>query len=529
MADAKDELTTGTLAEAEKLVGLELTESERALVLETIGQQVSLYRRLREHALPNESGPATGFDPRLPGMEFDREVRAPRRSDVDPGPLPGDDAQIAFAPLVQLSRWIERGDLTAGRLLHIYLERLARHGPTLECVVNLTEQRALAAAARADEEIAAGRYRGPLHGIPWGAKDLLDTAAVPTTFGAAPYRDRVPERDAVVVQRLDEVGAVLVAKLSLGELAMGDVWYGGRTRNPWKPERGSGGSSAGPAAATAAGLVGFSIGSETLGSIANPSMVCGTVGLRPTFGRVPRTGAMALCWSLDKLGPIARCTEDTALVLDAIHGPDPGDADSSALPFHFDAAAPVRGRRVGYVASHFEGETVLPAQRAALEALSAAGAELVEIDLPDLPYEIALTFVFVEAAAAFQELTLGGRDAELRQQEARSWPNAFRTAHFVSAVEYVQMQRLRRRMMEWMRDLCARVEIVAAPDMGRTFSMLTNLTGHPALTLPVGFAEDETPVALTLHGRLYDEGTLCRLGMALEAEIGLGDRLPPLS
>ena len=528
MPEEKPELEASTLAEAEKLLGLELGEVERGLVLETLGRHLAVYGRRRAHPLPNGLGPATGFDPRLPGMELPSEPVPLRRSSPDPGPLPEDETEIAFAPVARLSRWIEAGELRPSRLLGIYLDRLAVLGPKLECVVTLTDERARAAAARADEEIAAGRYRGPLHGIPWGAKDLLDTAGIETTWGAAPYRERVPERDAVVVERLERAGAVLVAKLTLGELAMGDVWFGGKTRNPWKLDQGSSGSSAGSAAATAAGLVGFAIGSETLGSISSPSAVCGATGLRPTFGRVPRTGAMALCWSLDKLGPIARCAEDAALVLDAITGPDLGDPDSIDLPFRFDADAPVRGLRLGHVPAHFEGAHAEPGQREALEALRAAGAELVEIALPDLPYELVLTLVNVEAAAAFQELTLSGRDAELRQQEARAWPNIFRAAHFISAVEYVQMQRLRRRMMELMRELMSQVDVIAAPGAGHAFLLLTNLTGNPSLTLPVGFRENGTPLALTLHGRLFDEGTLCQMGMALEAELGQRERRPEL-
>ncbi len=368
-------LSADTLAQAEKLLGLELSEQERKLVLETVGGQIRRVESRRAHALPNSLGPATGFDPRLPGMEFEAESRPLVRSEEDPGPLPDDASEIAFAPVTRLSRWIERGELAPSRLARIYLDRLAAYGSTLECVVTLTRERALAAAARADDEIAQGRYRGPLHGIPWGAKDLLDTAGIPTTFGAAPYRQRVPERDAEVVRRLDEAGAVLVAKLSLGELAMGDVWFGGRTRNPWKLEQGSGGSSAGSASATAAGLVGFAIGSETLGSIANPSMVCGTAGLRPTFGRVSRSGAMALCWSLDKLGPIARGVEDTALVLDAVHGADAGDPDSVTRPLNFDASEPIQGCRVGYLPGLFATADVHPSQPAALESLRAEGAE----------------------------------------------------------------------------------------------------------------------------------------------------------
>ena len=509
MSDVK----TLDLASAERLAGLEFDPGEREMAVRGVTFHQRMYARTREVELPNGLGPATGFDPRLPGQAFATQQAPLARSDADPGPLPETDAEIAFAPLTRLSRWIEAGELTSVRLTQIYLERLRAFGPDLHCVVTTTEERALAQARRADAE----QRRGPLHGIPWGAKDLLDTAGVPTTWGAEPYRGRVPERDAEVVARLERAGAVLVAKLSLGELAQGDLWFGGRTRNPWKPDEGSGGSSAGSAAATAAGLVGFSIGSETLGSITNPCMTCGCVGLRPTFGRVPRTGAMALCWSLDKLGPLCRSVEDTALVLAAISGPHVGDPDAIDLPFNFDAQAPLDGRRVGFIGADWA--EVHPSQRTSLDALEAAGLELVELELPELPYENLITIIQVEAAAAFDELTRKGLDDALAQQDEQGWPNQLRTARYITAVEFVQMQRTRRRVMEAMRELFDAVDCIAAPDMGASLLMPTNASGHPSLTLPTGLDETGRPKALTLHGRLFDEGTLCRIGMAIETEM----------
>ena len=522
------EITTGTVAEACKLLGIEFDEPEREQILEALPLLSRLYERARQVELPNELGPALRFDPRLPGMSFPREAQRSVRSTLSPGALPTDDEEIAFAPVTRLSRWIESGALSSTRLTEIYLERLERFGQKLECVVASCEERALAAARGADEEIAAGRHRGPLHGIPWGAKDLLDTAGIATSWGTAPYRDRVPERDAEVVRRLDRAGAVLVAKLTLGELAYGDVWFGGQTRNPWKPSEGSGGSSAGSGAATAAGLVGFAIGSETLGSIANPCMVCGTTGLRPTFGRVPRSGAMALCWSLDKLGPIARSVEDTALVLADLHGSHPGDPDALDLPFSYDATAGVRGRRIGYVPAHFEGGEASEPERGVLERLRGLGAELVEIALPDLPHSAVYLLVWVEAAAAFQELLLSGRLGELKRQDARAWPNQFRTAHLISAVDYVQLQRIRHRLMHEMHALIEDLDAVVAPGMGHALSLITNATGHPALTQRVGFRDDGTPVAVTLHGRLFDEGALVAIGTALERDLDVWDRRPDL-
>ncbi len=516
------------LAGAEALLGIALTDEER----EQVARGFVLAQRVREQAralgLPNECGPALRFDPRLPGMSLEPDRRPWVRSDGDPGPLPESDDDIAFAPVTRLSRWIERGALSSARLTEICLERLARHGPGLECVATLCEERARAQARRADQELKAGRYRGPLHGIPWGAKDLLDTAGIPTSWGSRIYRERVPKSDAEVVRRLDEAGAVLVAKLSLGELAYGDVWFGGQTRNPWKRSHGSGGSSAGPAAACAAALVPFSIGSETMGSITNPCMTCGTTGLRPTFGRVPRTGAMSLCWSFDKLGPIARTVEDTALVLAAVNGAHEGDPDSLDLPFGFDARETVRGRRIGFVPEHFAMELVSEPERAALAALERLGAELVEVELPDLPVMSTYVLVWVEAAAAFQELLLDGRLGELERHDDDSWPNLFRIAHFVSAVEYVQLQRVRHQWMRRMHELFAGLHVIAAPGMGHTLVFSTNATGHPALTLRSGFRDDGTPVSITLHGRLFDEGTLCAIGHSLERELGVWERRPGL-
>jgi Asp-tRNA(Asn)/Glu-tRNA(Gln) amidotransferase A subunit family amidase len=519
-------ITPEDLAAAERLSDVEFTPDERKLILKGLPLVLALYRRRRAVELPNGLAPALRFDPRLPRVEWEREQRPLVRSEADSGPPPDRDEDLAFASINELSGWLERGELSSIRLTRIALERLRRLGPGLECVVTLTEERALAQAGRADRELAAGRTRGPLHGLPWGAKDLLDTRGTATTWGATPFRDRVPECDAEVVRRLDEAGAVLVAKLSLGELAKGDIWFGGQTRNPWKLDEGSGGSSAGPAAAVAAGLVTFSLGSETLGSITNPSTVCGVTGLRPSFGRVPRTGCMALAWSLDKIGPMCRRVEDAALVLATIHGSHEGDPDSLDLPFNFDAGAQVDGMRVGYIPSSFKEPWATPTERHALRALETLGAELVELTLPELPYESLLLTLQVEAAAAFEELSLSGDDDELRQQGPEAWPNTFRLARLVSAVEYIQLQRVRRRVMEVARDLFERVDVVVGPGMGSTFSFLTNASGHPSLTLRTGFRENRTPTAVTLHGQLFGEGRLCELGVVLENELDVWKRRP---
>ena len=519
-------ITQATLAEAEKLAAVEFTEAERAVILKGIKDDVARYQRRRSQALANHLAPATVFDPRLPSVQIDAESRPIVRSEVDPGRLPIDNQDIAYAPVTSLSRWIERGELSSLRLMKIYLDRLKRIGPKLQCTITLTPERAVSQASRADQEIAEGRYRGPLHGIPWGAKDLLDTAGIKTTWGANPYKGRLPKTDAAVVRRLDDAGAVLVAKLALGALAYGDIWFDGRTNNPWKVDQGSSGSSAGSAAATTSGLVGFSLGTETLGSIVSPCMRCGATGLRPTFGRVARTGAMALCWSLDKIGPICRTVEDCALVLSAINGPDADDPASLAIPFNFDATQAAKGMRVGYSPKLFEGKRATDLDRRVLEAARTVGLQLVEIDLPAGPYGALMTILLVEAASAFETLTLTDTDDELVWQEPEAWPNTFRQTRFVPAIEYVQAQRLRREAMEMMAERFRSVEALISPSYAGGLLLVTNNTGHPSLTIRCGFKPDGTPHGITLWGRLFDEGTLCRIGMALESGLGVWDRRP---
>lgn len=517
----EDEIDVGTIASAEKLARLAYSEPEREQLRETLPGMLRFYDRRRRVALPNALGPALRFVPSPPANGAGEPVAAPARA---PAPaLPADDEDIAFAPLPHLAGWLEAGQISSTRLTELYLARLARFGPELHCVVTATPERARKEAWRADQEIAAGRYRGPLHGVPYGVKDLLDTADIPTTWGAAPYRDRVPARDAVVVERLSAAGAVLLGKLSLGALAMGDVWFGGRTRNPWAREQGASGSSAGSGAAVAAGLVGFAIGSETLGSIVEPALTCGCVGLRPSFGRVPRTGAMALAWSLDKLGPMARAAEDTALVLGAIHGADSGDADSVDAAFRFERDAASGPLRIGYLKDGLAdgGEQVLG-------ALRQLGHEAVEVALPELPYETIIPQIQVEAAAAFEELTLTDRDDELGEQGPLDWPNALRTARLIPAVEYLQMLRVRTRIAEAMDVVFADVDAMVATRSGQLLQFATNATGHPSLTLPTGLAADATPRGVTLYGRLWDEARLVALGMALEAVLDFRDQRPPL-
>jgi Asp-tRNA(Asn)/Glu-tRNA(Gln) amidotransferase A subunit family amidase len=419
---------------------------------------------------------------------------------------------------------------------------LKRFDSELHCVITLTEERAMTQARRADRELAKGIWRGPLHGVPWGAKDLLAVRGYPTTWGAAPFKDQVIDEDATVVRRLDEAGAVLVAKLTLGALAWGDVWYGEKTRNPWNTEQGSSGSSAGPGAATAAGLVGFSIGSETWGSIVSPSTRCGVSGLRPTFGRVSRHGGMALSWSMDKLGPMCRSVEDCALVLAAIEGDDGLDPAAVDRPFVWDADLDVRTLRVGYLKSLFERELEfgdedteedrqrarewLAADMETLAALGSLGIELIPIELPDFPVS-ALSFILsAEAAAAFDELTRSGRDDELVRQIENAWPNVFRQARTIPAVEYIQANRARTVLMREMERLLDGLDCWVSPSFGGSNLLLTNLTGHPAVVVPNGFRSDGTPTSITFNGRLFGESRILALGRAYQEATGFHLRHP---
>ncbi len=545
-------VSTTTFAEAQKLVQVELTPNELKVAADSWrATMAALYERRtgpRKAVLEPSLAPATQWNPVLPGQKAGPERNQFLRSKADPGRLPSKDEDIAFAPVTKLSRWIEQRKLTSERLTNIYLERIERFDPKLRCIITLTRDLALAHAKKADEEIAAGHYRGPLHGIPFGVKDLLDTANIATTWGAEPFRNRVPTKDATVVQRLHEAGAVLIAKLSLGALALNDVWFGGQTMNPWLLEEGSSGSSAGPGAATAAGLVAFSIGSETGGSIVSPSMRCGLTGLRPTYGRVPRTGAMTLCWSLDKLGPMTRSVEDAMLVLHSITGPDGADLASVPSKLDFDAAAPVQGLRVGYFPKWMKEPPATDVDRAALEAVKKVGMTPVEVSIPDWPYDSLDLILFAEAAAAFEELTLNHGVDLLKAQVPDAWPNIFRQSRFLSAVDFVQADRFRRKVAEEMARVFSEVDLLLVPSLRDEMLTLTNFTGHPSLTLRAGFVEvsearsdwapdpshpqpkfsppRRVPHGVTLIGRLFEEGTLCRSGLALEHFFGVAAERP---
>jgi Asp-tRNA(Asn)/Glu-tRNA(Gln) amidotransferase A subunit family amidase len=550
---AGPEVAPATFAEAEKLVRVTLTDAERRLAADSWRRSMAglLERRTgpRRVDIDAATAPASQWNPMLPGIPGlparDRFVA----SQVDPGALPATDEAIAFAPVTHLAHWIRARELTSERLTTIYLDRIQRYDPKLHCVITLMRDSALAQAKAADREIAAGKYRGPLHGIPWGAKDLLDTAGVPTTYGAAPFKDRVPSANAAVVDRLNAAGAVLLAKLSLGALALNDIWFGGQTMNPWLLEEGASGSSAGPGAATAAGLVGFAMGSETGGSIISPSMRCGVAGLRPTYGRVPRTGAMTLCWSLDKLGPMTRGVEDAMLVLQAITGPDPGDVESVASRLDYDAGQSAAGLKVGYLPAWMKEAPATDVDRAALESLRALGLQPTEVSFPDWPYGSLSLILFAEAAAAFEELTLSGRDDQLTAQVPDAWPNLFREARFLSAVDFVQADRLRRMVAREMARVFSEVDLLLVPSLRDEGLTIFNFTGHPSLTIRTGFVEvsqarsdwapdpahplptfsppRRVPHGVTLIGRLFDEGTIGRVGLALERKAGVAGERPP--
>jgi Asp-tRNA(Asn)/Glu-tRNA(Gln) amidotransferase A subunit family amidase len=547
------EVSSATFAEAEKLVQVELQDDERSEAAQSWRKTMAaLYERRtgpRKVALETPLCPYSRWDPVLPGQKAGPARNEFVRSNADPGPLPASDEDIAYAPVTKLSRWIEQRKLSSERLTQIYIQRIERLDPKLRCIITLPRDHTLTQAKKADAEIAAGKYRGPLHGIPWGVKDLADTAGIATTYGAEFYRDRVPSSDAAIVKRLNDAGAVLLAKLSLGALALNDIWFGGQTMNPWLLEEGASGSSAGPGAATAAGLVAFSIGSETGGSIVSPAMRCGVTGLRPTFGRVPRTGAMTLCWSLDKLGPMTRYVEDAALVLRAISGPDPGDLSSVPSKLDFDALGKIKGLHVGYFPRWMNERPATEVDRAALETVKKLGMTPVEVSIPDWPYDSLQLILFAEGAAAFEEFTLNRKMNELKAQVPDAWPNLFRQARFLSAVDFVQADRFRRKVAEEMARVFAEVDLLLVPSLRDEMLTITNFTGQPSLTLRAGFVEvtqarsdwapdpknplptfhppRRVPHGVTLIGRLFEEGTLCTAGIALERSFAVAGERPP--
>ena len=543
------DITEDMIAAAERLVGVEYSQAERQQMLDNLEGQIASALLRRTVPLSNSVPMASRFDPRLPGFAMPHGADVLRLSAVS-APLPASDEDIAFAPVTHLATWIKSGALTSRRLTQIYLDRIATFGPLLECFAVVTEDLALAEADAADALTRAGVNLGPLHGIPYGVKDLFDTKGVVTGWGAEPFQNRIPDTDAFIVTCLRAAGAVLLGKTTVGALAYNDIWYGGVTRNPWNLNEGSSGSSAGSASATAGGLCAFAIGTETLGSITSPSQRCGTTGLRPTFGRVSRAGCMALCNSLDKVGPICRTVEDTAVVLAALNGADINDRTTIGAPFAFDAAAGVNGIKIGYLAEAF-GEGATEVDHAALAAVRALGVEVVQVVLPDLPYGALMNILFAEAAASFEDLTLSNQDDTLTWQDAAAWPNAMRKARFLSAVDHVQLDRLRYLVMQALDGLFTQCDVLIGPFMTGPMLIASNYSGHPCLHLRAGFEELRTrglaslasgklttgesdtagqtytvPQGISLWGRLFDEGPILNIGLALERALAVADRRP---
>jgi Asp-tRNA(Asn)/Glu-tRNA(Gln) amidotransferase A subunit family amidase len=542
--------TLADIEAAERILGIAYTANERSQMVGNLAGQIDSARARRAVPLPNTMPMASRFDPRLPSFSMPAPQGPLRFSAPEPSPVPRDDSDVAFAPVRQLSAWLASGALTSRRLTEIYLSRIEEFGPRLECFAMTTPNLALAEADAADALLRAGVNLGPLHGIPYGLKDLFDAKGIVTGWGAEPFRDRVPGTDASVVRKLRAAGAVLLGKTAVGALAYNEIWYGGRVRNPWNLNEGSSGSSAGSASATAAGLCAFSIGTETLGSITSPCQRCGTTGLRPTFGRVSRAGAMALCWSLDKVGPICRSVEDTAMVLVAINGSDIADRSSIEAPFHFDVSAGIAGMRLGYLPEAFrEGATEV--DHRALESARRLGLEVSEISLPELPYGALMNILYAEAAAAFEELTLSNLDDTLTWQDDGAWPNTFRKARFLSAVDHVQLDRLRFQVMLALDAVFQQVDAVIGPFMTGPMLIASNFTGHPCVHLRAGFLElgsrgaaslasgkitlgevdasgrtFRVPQGISVWGRLFEEGPILNLGMALERELGVASERP---
>lgn len=525
-ATVAEPVSREALRGALQLIGLAFPDEQLDMMRANIGRAQGSFQALRQLRVPLETDPAFHFDPLLPGMaepaaaRFVAPVpRAPRRF--------AKLEEVAFWPIPDLAALIRSRRASSRDLTRMYLDRLKRHGETLHCVVTLTEDRAMEQASRADRELRRGRYRGLLHGLPYGLKDLFATKGIRTTWGAEPFKDQVIDIDATVTGKLEQAGAVLAAKLSMGSLALGGLWFGGMTRNPWNTEKTSSGSSAGSAAATAAGLLPFAIGTETLGSILTPSRICGVTGLRPTFGRVSRYGAMSLCWTMDKVGPICRSAEDAMVVLRAMEGADGKDATVRARPLGWNGAGPLHGLRVGVVQADFDKLTGERSRLAgaALTALERAGVRVQPVTLPEFPVGALLVILNAEAGAAFDDLTRDGGVDKLTGQRPSDWPNSFRSARLIPAVEYLRATRARALLMREMDKLMANWDVLVSPASSSLLT-ITNFTGHPQMTVPAGLLDGE-PEAIHFTGRLFEEGKMARVAKALQETTGWHRQQPP--
>jgi Asp-tRNA(Asn)/Glu-tRNA(Gln) amidotransferase A subunit family amidase len=523
------DITPGIISAGETLIGLDFTTAERDSMVQNLTNHRNSFERMRQQKLGNSTSPALYFNP-LPHGFVPDQVQKPYdwRLPKEVG-LPVKDHDIAFLPVSDLAVLIKNKKISSERLTRIYLDRIKNHADTLQCLITLLEEEAIASAKAMDAEIALGKYRGPLHGIPYGIKDLLAVKGTKTTWGAMPYKDQVIDETATVVEKLEEAGAVLVGKFTLGALAMGDVWYGGVTKNPWNLEQGSSGSSAGSASAVSAALVPFAIGTETLGSIVSPSTRNGVTGLRPTFGRVSRHGAMALSWSMDKIGPISRSTLDNAMVLSVISGFDPKDKSTIAATFNYNAQKSYKDLKVGYFEPFFEGERATEQDKRVLEELKSMGVELhpmelkTSVDVPSM-----LISLYVEGAAAFDEMTRIDSDDLLVAQHRNAWPNLFRSSRFIPAVEYLQANRFRSILIEEIHALFSEYDVIVTPSYGGNQLQVTNLTGHPALCMPNGFNEKGNPVSITFLANLFEEEKLIMLGRAYQEHTDWQNKRPPL-
>lgn len=521
-------LSTEAISSAENPMGLSFDEKEKELMADGLGSQLKMYEQMRTYSLDNSVPPAIQFNPIPAGFQFkqvQKEIEWDLAKEIS---MPENKEELAFYCVAELSCLIKSQQITSIELTKLYISRLKKYGDTLHCVITLTEELALKQAAKADEEIAGGLYRGPLHGIPYGVKDLLALKGYKTTWGAAPFMYQEINKTATIIKKLDEAGAVLLAKLSMGALAMGDIWYNDTTRNPWNLKQGSSGSSAGSASATAAGLVGFSIGTETLGSIVSPSTRCGASGLRPSYGRVSRIGAMALSWTMDKIGPICRTAKDCALVFDVIRGPDGMDQTLYDLPFNYKPTIDLNFLKIGYLKEAFDNEYAnRKNDQKTLKTLKKMGAKLIPVRFPkDLPISSMRIILNAEAAAAFDELTRTNRDTLLVNQSKWAWPNSFRRSRFIPAVEYIQANRFRYLLIQQMNEIMKDFDVVVTPSFVGSQLLITNLTGHPCVVIPNGFNKKGSPTSISFIGSLFDEATILAVAHEYQKITNFDDQHP---
>lgn len=508
---AQDSITLQDITSAEKVISVQFTEAKIDSLSGTVRDRAKEYDKMHRYSLDNSVPMTMAESPLLPYMRFNKK-QLPVNFNIPAGiNLPADKNDLAFYSITQLASLIKNKKISCVDLTKFFIDRLKKYGDTLQCVISLTEDMAMQQAAEADKEISAGNYRGLLHGIPYGIKDLFAVRGTKTTWGAEPYRDQMIDNDSYVYAKLKEAGAVLIAKLTLGALAMDDYWFGGRTKNPWNMLEGSSGSSAGSAAATVAGLVPFAIGTETYGSIISPSTVCGATGLRPTFGSVSRSGGMALCWSLDKAGPICRSAEDAAIVFNYLHGTDGLDAAAVNMPFNYTGKADLSKMRIAYAKNYFGKKDTLGNEDAVLDVYRKAGAQLIPVDFPDsgiYNFDIIGIVIGAESAAAFDGFTRTGFDDKMTRQGKGEWPNYFRAARFIPAVEYINANRHRYQLIQKVNEVIEKYDAIICPTWVGNQAAITNLTGHPAISMPTGFNKNHSPTSITLVGKLYDEATL---------------------